>query len=88
MLCSRGVVCSILIFENASLSCVLIELLRDVHWLWDHAGGDRLTAKSFWIGRDDTPRCSIEAFALECAFFHCPDFLGAEFWVSFLMTRA
>lgn len=60
----------------------LVELLQEVQWLWDNAGGDRLSAKSFWIGRDDTPSCCLEAFALECAAFHCPEsFLGAEYWV-------
>jgi hypothetical protein len=61
---------------------VCLALLREVQWLWDHAGGARLTAKSFWVGRQDTPRCCLEAFAQECAAFHCPEYRGAEYWVS------
>ena len=62
--------------------CCGQELLREVRWLWGHAGGERQSAKSFWIGKDDTPRCCLEAFAQKCAAFHYPDYLGAEYWVS------
>lgn len=49
--------------------------------LWNMYGGDRDYAKSFWIAADATPRCALEAFAKECALFHYPSYVGAEFWV-------
>lgn len=56
-------------------------LFRESMWLWENAGGGRLQAKSFWIGREDTPRSALESFAQACASYHNPDYIGAEYWV-------
>jgi hypothetical protein len=47
-------------------------LTQESRLLWKLSGGDRIIAKSFWIGCDEEPRCDLERFAKECAAFHCP----------------
>lgn len=57
-------------------------LIRDVRILWKHYGGDRKTAKSFWLDADVNARCQIEAMALSIADFHLEGskYAGVEVW--------
>ena len=61
-------------------------LRAEARALWDVAGGSRAAAKSFWIGKDEAPRCALERFAQEVGAFHAArrdglDYLGVELWV-------
>jgi hypothetical protein len=50
--------------------------------LWNSDGGDRKSAKSFWISAKSCPNNSLEEFALNCGKFHLKEnFVGAEYWV-------
>jgi hypothetical protein len=47
------------------------QLSSEAKLLWSMHGGDRGSAKSFWISRDATPKCAMELFAQRIASFHC-----------------
>ena len=50
---------------------LLKQLSSEAKLLWSMHGGDRGSAKSFWISRDSTPKCAMELFAQRIASFHC-----------------
>lgn len=56
---------------------------------WEHYGGKRNEAKSFWINSFDQPSCYLEYFAQQCARYHCDghQYLGAEYWVQYRSGR-
>ena len=47
------------------------QLSSEAKLLWFMHGGDRGSAKSFWISRTATPKCTLELFAQRIASFHC-----------------
>mgnify|MGYP003385181133 FL=1 len=59
----------------------MTKLVNEGKLLWASFGGEKSYAKSFWIGRDDAPRCHLESFAQACARFHYPNYVGAEYWL-------
>eukprot|EP00977_Amphora_coffeiformis_P014292 scaffold3953_cov169-Amphora_coffeaeformis.AAC.13 len=60
-------------------------LIRDAKILWETYGGDKKTAKSFWVDSDAEPSCQVEAMALEIADFHLQgaEYAGVEIWTQF-----
>lgn len=71
-------VCSDILAADA-----MAALSEEARLLWDYFGGSRSQAKSFWVSRDETPRCNLEAFAQAVAAGHRPGSAGAEFWVQY-----
>ena len=65
-------------------------LIRDAKFLWQTYGGNKKTAKSFWVDGDAEPRCQIEATALQIADFHLQavEYAGVEFWTQFRASDA
>ena len=47
------------------------QLSAEAKLLWRMHGGDRGSAKSFWISRTTRPKCALELFAQRIASFHC-----------------
>jgi hypothetical protein len=67
---------------------ILPKLTDIAYQLWTISGGDRSTARSYWIGREDHPIHLLEVFAQVCAHFHCGDnFLGVEYWTQFRVAE-
>lgn len=69
----------------------LDSLVRDAKTLWKNFGGDKSTAKSFWVDANvSEPRCTVEALALEIADFHLQgaEYTGVEVWTQFRAADA
>ncbi|CAE8617271.1 unnamed protein product [Polarella glacialis] len=74
-------------WDGAVSSGALKPIEAEARALWAAAGGSRRTARSFWLGVDEVPRCGLEELALAIVQFHFPtaaarrQIIGAEFWV-------
>jgi hypothetical protein len=81
-------------YDNFLSSSGLTLLTSEATLFWEHYGGSKASAKSFWFDADSSdatpgatpspPRCALEQFVNSVINFHKPNLpgvLGGEFWV-------
>ena len=76
--------CQFAALDNFIASEPLMEALAvAARRLWARAGGERASAKSFWVDIDEEPSHPLAVFALAVARYHGfhDDALGCEVWV-------